>query len=72
MEEYFNKIVEINQNNGWINPIFIPNNNEKYKKNFFSIKVDDFLEIESNYQINIFRVSKRWKEIIFYCNVLDV
>lgn len=67
---WFNRIVEINQNNGWVNPVFQPNSTEKFKDEFFTIKVDDYLEIESNYEIDIFRVSKRWGEIIIYCRVV--
>jgi hypothetical protein len=68
---FFHRIVEINKNNGWVNPIFQPNNTEKFKDEFFCVKVDDFLEIEDNYEINIFRVSKRWGEIIIYCRVVQ-
>jgi len=67
---WFNRIVEINKNNNWINPQFQPSANEKFKDEFFTIKVDDFLEIESNYEVEIFRVSKRWGEIIIYCRVI--
>lgn len=67
---WFNRIVEINQNNGWVNPVFQPNRTEKFKDEFFTIKVDDYLEIESNYEVDIFRVSKRWGEIIIYCRVV--
>lgn len=67
----FNRIVEINENNGWVNPIFQPNNTDEFKDKFFCIKVDDFLEIVSNFEIEIFRVSKRWGEIILYCRVVQ-
>jgi len=67
----FNRIVEINKNNGWVKPIFQPNNTDKFKDEFFCVKVDDFLEIESNYEIEVYRVSKRWGEIILYCRVVQ-
>jgi len=68
---FFNRIVEINKNNGWVNPIFQPNTTEKFKDEFFCIKVDDFLEVECNHEIDIFRVSKRWGDIIIYCRVVQ-
>lgn len=64
---HFHKIVELNKNNGWVNPIFQENKSEKYKDEFFCIKVDDFLEIEDNHEVEVFRISKRWGEIIIYC-----
>ena len=67
---WFKRIVEINKNNNWINPQFQPSANKKFEDEFFTIKVDDFLEIESNWEVEIFRVSKRWGEIIFYCRVI--
>jgi len=67
---FFNRIVEINQNNGWKNPVFIPNTTEEFKNQFFTVQVDDFLEIEDNYEVNVFRVSKRWGEIIIYCRLV--
>lgn len=65
----FNIIVEQNKNNGWVNPVFQPNKTPKFKDEFFCIKLDDFLEIESNFEIEIFRISKRWGEIILYCRI---
>jgi hypothetical protein len=66
----FIKIVEINKANGWKNPIFQPNNKEEFKHKYFNIKLDDFLEIESNHEVEIYRVSKRWGDLILYCKII--
>jgi hypothetical protein len=66
---WFNKIVELNQNNGWLNPQFIPITTEEFKDEYFKIQLDDYLEIESNYEVEIFRVSKRWGDLNLYCRV---
>ena len=66
---WFNKIVEMNQNNGWVNPQFIPITTEEFKDKYFAIQLDDFDEIQSNYEVEIFRVCKRWGDITLYCNI---
>ena len=63
----FEALLKLNTRNGWVNPVFKQNNNKEYKDNFFTVEIDDFLEIESNHEVNVFRVSKRWDEIILYC-----
>ena len=69
---WFNKIVEINKNNGWVRPQFKPITTEEFSNRFFMIEVDDFLETEDNYEVDIFRVCKRWDQIIFYCKVTSL
>ena len=66
---WFIKIVEMNKYNGWVNPQFIPITTEGFKDEYFKIQLDDYLEIEHNYEVEIFRVSKRWGDIILYCRV---
>jgi hypothetical protein len=66
---WFNRIIEVNKNNGWINAEFKPSLNEQFKDQFFTIEFDDYLEIESNWQVEIYRISKRWGKIIIYCRV---
>lgn len=65
-EIYSNKLIELNINNGWINPIFKP---WEMENDYFFIQIEDFLEIEYNHEVKIFKVSKSLGKIILYCRI---
>jgi hypothetical protein len=70
IEYYYRSLIITNENNGWIEPVLL-----KYWEidtefaDFFCIQLKDFEHIESNYQVRIFKITKRLNEITIYCQV---